>query len=408
MRKNPKNGFVWNTLGSTMYGANSFIMLALVSRVGTVEQSGYFSIAFTTAQLLYIVGLFGVSHYQMTDYGEKYQFSDYLLVRCFSCCLMMAGCAAAIVFLGFTGEKAIYTFSLTLLMLLNAVGDLYQSLFFQKNRLDLSGSALFYRTLWPLLLFSAVLLSARRIILAVAAQTALNFAVTCYYAKKAGPFLPAEKSRLCLNRARKLTAECVSLFFGLLIMNLIINISRYGVEFLLDDRAQGYYGMIFMPAQVINLCSQFLFKPFLNQYAVLLSEEKHKDFAVLLKRQFLFISSLTLACCGGAYYLGTPVLGFLYRKDLDGLALPLVVIVFGGGLFAACQLMYYIFVILRRQKYIFLIYIAVCPLILGITIFLINMWGLLGAAISFAAAHMLILACYVWLLKRILRRNASA
>lgn len=62
---------VWNTLGSTMYGANSFIMLALVSRIGTVEQAGYFSIAFTTAQILYIVGLFGVNTYQMTDYGRN-------------------------------------------------------------------------------------------------------------------------------------------------------------------------------------------------------------------------------------------------------------------------------------------------------------------------------------------------
>ena len=42
-------GFFWNTLGSTMYGLNSFLMLALVSRVGTVEETGAFGIAFTTS-----------------------------------------------------------------------------------------------------------------------------------------------------------------------------------------------------------------------------------------------------------------------------------------------------------------------------------------------------------------------
>ena len=57
-RQSLLKGTIWNTLGSTMYGANSFIMLALVSRVGTVDQAGYFGIAFTTAQILYIVGLF--------------------------------------------------------------------------------------------------------------------------------------------------------------------------------------------------------------------------------------------------------------------------------------------------------------------------------------------------------------
>lgn len=52
MEKKPSllKGTIWNTLGSTMYGANSFIMLALVSRVGTVDQAGYFGIAFTTAK----------------------------------------------------------------------------------------------------------------------------------------------------------------------------------------------------------------------------------------------------------------------------------------------------------------------------------------------------------------------
>ena len=66
-----RRGIFWNTLGSTMYGLNSFLMLALVSRVGTVEETGAFGIAFTTAQLMYIVGLLGVSHYQMTDYEKN-------------------------------------------------------------------------------------------------------------------------------------------------------------------------------------------------------------------------------------------------------------------------------------------------------------------------------------------------
>ena len=88
MRTIKNNGVFWNTLGSTMYGVNSFIMLALVSRVGTVEQSGYFGIAFTTAQILYIVGLFGVNIFQMTDYQHQYRFSDYAKVKVFSCFLM--------------------------------------------------------------------------------------------------------------------------------------------------------------------------------------------------------------------------------------------------------------------------------------------------------------------------------
>ena len=123
-------GFFWNTLGSTMYGLNSFLMLALVSRVGTVEETGAFGIAFTTAQLMYIVGLLGVSHYQMTDYEKKYSFREYGVLRALSCALMAVGCALSIQVMGFSGQKALLTALLTLLMLLNVVGDLYQNLFF--------------------------------------------------------------------------------------------------------------------------------------------------------------------------------------------------------------------------------------------------------------------------------------
>jgi len=391
-----------------MYGVNSFIMLALVSRIGSVEQAGHFGIAFTTAQMLYIVGILGVSHYQMTDYEEKYQFSDYLLVKIFSCCLMIVCCVAVIVFLGFTGEERVYTVSLTLLMMLNAIGELYENLFFQKNRLDLSGSALFYRTSWSLLVFGAVLLLTNLVLLAVMAQIAVNSVLTYYYARKAESFLPPIKSPFRIDHAKNLIAECILLFFSLLIMGLAINISKYGVEFLLDDRAQGYYSMIFMPVQVINLCSQFLFKPFLNQYANLLSEKKYGEFAILLKRQFLFTACLAAVCCGCAYWLGVPVLGFLYHKNLVGLTAPLVMIVFGGSVFAVCQIMYYIFVILRCQTYIFRIYILTCPIIVIITAVLINLWGLFGAALSFTIAHILIVVSYIGLLKRILRRDSSA
>ena len=98
--KATKKGVFWNTKGSAAYGANSFIMLALVSRVGTVEQSGYFGIAFTTAQILYIVGLFGVNIFQMTDYQHQYRFSDYAKVKIFSCLLMLGGCVLSIFIIG--------------------------------------------------------------------------------------------------------------------------------------------------------------------------------------------------------------------------------------------------------------------------------------------------------------------
>lgn len=405
---NDKKGILWNTLGSAMYGANSFIMLALVSRVGTVEQAGDFGIAFTTAQILYIIGLLGVPHYQMTDYTEKHPFSDYVRVRIFSCCLMAVSSAGAISLLGFKGEQAAYTVCLTVLMMLNVVGDLYQCLFFQKNRLDLSGAALFHRTLWPLLIFCGVLMLSGQIVTAIAAQAAGNLLLTWYFARVAAPFLPGKVSLRRSGTARVLAVECVPLFFSLLLMNLVINASKYGVEFWMDGQAQGYYNMIFMPVQVINLCSQFLFKPFLNQYAALLRSGERKTFLRLLGKQLLLIAALTVICCAGAYWLGAPVLGVLYQKDLQAFTVPLTLVVLGGGIFAVCQLFYYVLVILRQQKTVLKIYILAVPAAAGFTALLVRQRGLTGAAMSLIAVYILILLLHIAALRRVLEGECRA
>ena len=399
------NGALWNALGSAMYGVNSFVMLAAVSRGGTVEQAGHFGIAFTTAQILYIVGLFAIPHYQMTDYGEKFGFSTYAKGCVFSCALMLLGCCGAIFALGFSPIKQIYTLALTLLMLLNVVGELYQSLFFQKNRLDLSGSALFYRTLFPLLLFCSVIFFTRNILAAIVVQTAANLFITLYYALHvAPPFI--KKPSAAKNGSGSVTIlmrECFPLFISVLLMNLLLNLSKYGIEFLLDDAEQGYFGMIFLPTQVINLCSQFLFKPYLNHYSLLLCQKNKKAFFRLLRKQLLVIAGFTIVCGIAAFLLGAQVLGFIFAKDLSSLVLPLTLLVFGGGVFAACQLFYFILVILRKQKSILGIYAAVMALSAGLTIRMISRSGILGAVFAFVATHGAILLGYLFMLRRSLR-----
>lgn len=401
-------GAIWNTIGSSMYGINSFIMLAMVSRFGTIEQTGSFGIAFTTAQILYIIGLFGVSHYQMTDYQEKYSFKVYSEVRGITIGIMAIGCIFAVTGMNFSGEKLIYTVSLTGLMVINVIGDLYQNLFFQKNRIDLSGASLFYRTFWSLIAFCVVLMFLESVFTAIIIQIAVNLLVTLYYIIKIAPKFIDSKFLARNHHATKikdLMIECFPLFISILLMNLYINASKYGIEFLMDDTTQGYYNMIFMPAQVINLCSQFIFKPMLNRYAFLLSERKIKEFYRLLRRQIMLILLFTLCCCVAAYWFGTPILEIIYRKDLSAFTISLVIVVLGGGFFAICQLCYYIFVILRKQKTILEIYLIMIIFVIGITYILIRNMQINGAAISFVLVHVGLLLCYILVMNRMMHEQ---
>ena len=398
-------GAIWNTLGSAMYGINSFLMLAVASRTGSVEEAGCFGIAFTTAQLMYIVGLLGMNHYQQTDYREKYAFPVYAKAKLLACGLMAAGCACAIVLLRFSGAKAIYTIALTVLMMLNSIGEMFQSLFFQKNRLDLSGSVLFHRTLWPLAAFGAVAFVSRDILLALFVQIIANFALTLYYAVTYTPLFVApggKASRGCREPFR-LIAECFPLFISVLLMNIIINASKYGIEILLDDTAQGYYNMIFMPAQVINLCSQFLFKPLLNKYAAAFTEGRLSDIKAMLGKQIAMVFGFTIICCIAACMWGPCVLGLIYGKDLSSMGAALTLVVLGGGVFAIGQLFFYILVILRLQNKIMNIYIVSLLATLLLTGSFITVLGITGAAGSFILTQLVVVMGYYTILAKSLK-----
>ena len=404
-----KKGAIWNALGSTMFGINSFVMLTMVSRACTVAQTGAFSIAFTTAQMLYILGLFGISHYQMTDYKEKYSFHCYAKARVFSCILMLIVAASAVFLMGFRDEKLIYTLCLTLLMLINVIGELYQCLFFQKNRLDLSGSALFFRTLWSLTGFCIALLLSRNLLLAIFVQILCNILVTLYYSLCIAPsFIGVSGTPNTAGTAlHELLLDCFPLFASHLLMNLLLNTSKYGIEFILDDTAQGYFNLIFMPVQVINLLGLFIYKPYLNTYSSKLYTRDFKGFFSLLIKQLLFVLVMTFVCCAGAYVLVVPVLSFIYNKSLVGLELHLTLIVFGGGLFAICQLFYYILVILRRQKTIMWIYVSCMFVSLAISYYFISKYSLMGAVIAFLFTHFILVFAYILSLRKSINNEAN-
>lgn len=394
------SGAVWNTLGSTMYGANSFIMLAVVGRYGSVEETGCFGIAFTTAQILYIIGLFGVNHYQQTDYVQKYTFRIYARAKVFSCTLMLLGCILGILILQFEKLKLYYTVLLTLLMVLNAVGELFQSMFFQHQRLDLSGGALFFRTLWSLVVFVIIIMVGLPILYALVAQVLINLFVTFYYGSRYVPQFVKDKTYVKEivkreSKASKLIVECLPLFVSVFLMNLILNASKYGIELFMDDAEQGYYNMIFMPAQVINLISQFIYKPALNKYSVVLSAGNIKGFRMMLWKHIGFIGGFTLVCSAIAFGIGIPVLDIIYNKELSQYKGSLVVIVFAGGILAMYQLFYYILVIMRMQYRIMFIYIMGLLVSVLLTITMIDGVGIKGAALSFLISQVFILVGYI-------------
>lgn len=126
----------------------------------------------------------------------------------------------------------------------------------------------------------------------------------------------------------------VPLFASLFLMNVMVNLSKYVVNYYENSTAQGYFNILFLPTMGINLLSEFVFKPLLSQYGAALGEKDFPRFLRLYQRHLLLIGVLTAFCCLGGYLLGTQVLGLFYAVDLSPYRLELFLTILSGGFIA--------------------------------------------------------------------------
>ena len=98
---------------------------------------------------------------------------------------------------------------------------------------------------------------------------------------------------------------------------------------------------------------------------------------------FAIIAGFTLICEVGAYILGIPVLSWLYGVNLKDYKMTLLLLLLCGGVNAVNIIFYYVLAIMRKQKYMTILYLIVCGVALIIMDPITGRLGLNGAALGF-------------------------
>lgn len=392
-QKQVRSGTFWNMMGSGMMAANTVILSMLVGHFFDLNEVGMFSLSLTTAQVLYSLALFGANDLQMTDYRHRFRFAHYFWAKVFSTVLAVGACFVSIAVLRIAGNARWYTLLLTAFMLINSLAELYQSLFFQNNRLDLSGKSLFYRYLLSTLAFLAALLLTRSIIAACGWMLLVDILATVWWVLRyAGEFRDSgywPESPGFASLVREALPLCLSVMGSL----VIVNCPKYLINAYLSDEIQGVYSILFMPTYAINLLSQFVFKPFLHRYMEALKEKK-ESFGRLFGLHAAVCGVLALAGGIAMWLVGAPLLRILFGQDLHAYRGMMFLFVLSGGILAVNQLLYYIMVILCRQKMIFGNYLfgMIFTLVSGFA--LVPQFAIFGAWLSFTAGQLCLLAGY--------------
>lgn len=172
------------------------------------------------------------------------------------------------------------------------------------------------------------------------------------------------------------------LFVSMFLNNYIINAPKYAIDRYMSYDMQTYFNIIYLPTFVINLMSIFVLKPMLKTLGDMWAEHKQKEFLRILGKMLGAIVVLTVLAEAVGYFLGIPVLAFVYGVNLDAFKADLMILIVAGGFSAATVALLYGLSTMRCQGKSSIAYVAAAAAGLVIPHFLVKKWGITGASIS--------------------------
>lgn len=380
----------WNMVGSIISAAASFLLLLFVTRFAGAAEGGIFSLAYSTAQILLTLGKFGVRSFQATDIKNEISFRTYRNTRIFFCLGMMLLDFVYVLISGYNERKSLIFLFVCLMKMTDAVEDVYHGQLQKVGRLALAGKLLAARNLFTIILFGISMWFYRELLFA-SRFTALISLVLCLalnigFSRKA--FTRKEKG--IDKETAYLFKSCFPLFLGTFLSLVIYNVPKYVIDFFGDESQTAYYTIIFMPTFVINLFSDFIFKPMLTDMAYEYENRQMKSLSKRIHKLLGGIGLLMIFAIVCAYVIGTQILSWFYAVDVNAFRFELCVLMLGGGFSAAVYLLYNVLTCMRKQGCILFGYGMATVIILISAILLFRPLGILGETLAYLGTEMIL------------------
>ncbi len=393
-----KQNMIWNMVGSMFYAFASMFLSFLVMRIAGEDAGGIFAVGFSTfGQQMFTLAYFGLRPFQITDGGTGqggYSFGEYQMHRKIT--TAMAVLAAAGFSLWMTGrgaygrEKALAVFLLAGYKIIDGYADVFESEFQRQGSLYLTGKSNTFRTVLSVGSFLAALLCTRQLLPACMAALCAQAAGVILFNYSVIGELDQVDRQIRTGSIKQIFSQSSLLFFSVFLDFYIFSAAKYAIDSRMNDAASGYFNLIFMPTSVIYLVANFVIRPFLTRMTACWNSGSLAELKKIMRRISLIIAGLTVLAVGGCLVLGRFVLSVMelllgqgYAGSLTPYLPAFTVIVFGGGVYAFGNLLYYSLVIMRLQKVIFGVYAVTAAAAAVLAPVMVSRFGIPGAALAY-------------------------
>lgn len=377
--------------------AVSVVLLFVVTRVLSSESADLYSFAYAIANLLVIIASFQVRDFQATDIKEKYSFDAYLVTRIISNIVMVLVLIGYIALNPSTHSQVGIIFWVSFFRVSEALSDVFQGLFQQKERLDIAGKSLFLRNAFSTLSFMLALVISRDIFLSVVIQTLVSFGfIALFDFPHSKLFHKINLSTVKVKDIIAILKDCLPLFINAFLLVSIYNQPKYALnaifnQGLIADGVQRDFSILFTPIFAMNLMIAFL-RPMITQLAIFLEEKKVSHFIRYKNNLFRILLVTSVAITLVAYFLAIPVMEVVYGVHLKEYQMSFLLLLFGGIASTFSTVCDNILTVFRKQHYLVISFFVGYLVSVLTAETLVSQYHILGASISF------LLSMLAWLI----------
>ena len=384
-----KNTFVWTVASGIVYSLQSLVFLMVLTNLVGKSAAGLYSLGIMVANQMLTVGKFSVRNFQVSDINQKYSFDEYYTFRIFTCTIAMFITFGWILFGGYRGKEAIVIICMTVYKMAECMSDLFEGLYQQRFRFDISGKSQFTKDLLMIIIFVAMILLTRDVVIASIVLAVfsmllvfiIDFPIAGYFAKI--------KWNFKWKTTKELIIACVALFISSFFFVYIHNAPKYALTGVGGDIKEILtdFNALFMPVFVVDLFAGFTMRMWLTKMTVFHNDGDYKSFKKAIINQLGVISVITVIAMIGMYFLGGQVLSLIYGIDLHGYEWTNLLLMFSGGLVAIYTLFENVIIIYRHQHMSIFINLATAVVSALVGPPLARWGGIFGATVGYVIAN---------------------
>ena len=354
-----KKNFIWNILGTGFNAFNSLFFMIIVTRINGIDNAGIFTLAFSTACIIYVIGIYAGRIYQVSEPDKNITDKDYIVNRIITTIIMIIAIVVFVLLKKYGIFKSTVFILLTTYKAIEAFSEVFYGILQKHEKLDIVGKSLFIKAIFSVIIFGIIDVITKNIILSIVSMIIMCIIIFIVY--------DFRKTIQIVNLKIKAKKENIIKIFKLgfytfaiaFLALYILNAPKYAIDTYLEENYQTIFGIIVMPATVIGLVAQFLIHPFLNQIVEMYEKKEINKIQKLSFKLVLTIVVFGIICSLLAYFLGTQVLGFIYNIDLSKYKLALFVIIIASTLYTISVIYSSILTSIRETFSQFIIYIIV-------------------------------------------------